>query len=51
MKKHPKLLNVRKDDGYGPLHLACLNDNYSTVKFLLEQVCMSVQCECVRSQC
>ena len=38
MKKHPKLLNVRKEDGYGPLHLACLNDNYSVVKFLLQQV-------------
>ena len=39
MKKHPKLLNVRKEDGYGPLHLACLHDNYSVLKFLLQQVC------------
>ena len=38
LRKYPHLINVCKPDGFGPLHLASINGDYSLVKFLLEQV-------------
>ena len=38
LRKCPHMLNVRKPDGYGPLHLASLNGNYECAKYIIEQV-------------
>jgi E3 ubiquitin-protein ligase mind-bomb len=39
IKKYPNLLNLCKDDGFSPLHLASLNNHCDVAKFLLDQVC------------
>ena len=33
---HLWLVNEKKDDGFAPIHLACLNNNYETTKLLIE---------------
>ena len=38
VRKNPALVNISKDDGYTPLHLASLNDHLDVVTALSEMV-------------
>ena len=37
LKKHPKLINSTKEDGYTGFHLATLNGHLNTVDFLIRK--------------
>ena len=38
VKKKEDIINIKKDDGYMPLHLAALNDHLDVVTALAEMV-------------
>lgn len=44
IRKNPDLINLRKDDGYTPLHLAALNDHLDVVTMLVDHVSMCLWC-------
>ena len=42
MKRYPQLINVSKDDGYTPLHVAAVTNHADIVGLLASHVRMSV---------
>lgn len=38
MRKFPGYINLRKDDGYAPLHLAAINDHLDVLTALIDNV-------------
>ena len=43
-------MNEKKDDGFTPLHLACLNNHYETAKLLIENGCANLDPKNVNKQ-
>ena len=44
IQKFPQHVNIKKDDGYTPLHLSALNDHLDVLTALLESVSTSLYC-------
>jgi ankyrin repeat protein len=38
-----ELINLKKDDGYTPLHLAALNDHLDVVTMLVDDVSITIR--------
>ena len=38
IRKFPEHINIKKDDGYTPLHLAALNDHLDVLTALVDDV-------------
>ena len=39
MRKFPDYINIKKDDGFTPLHLAAVNDHLDVATALVDNVC------------
>lgn len=38
IRYHPQLINLQKDDGFSPLHIAAVNDHCDLVSFIASHV-------------
>ena len=51
VKKKEDIVNIKKDDGYMPLHLAALNDHLDVVTALAEMVIVKINANPISQYC
>ena len=51
VKKKEDIVNIKKDDGYMPLHLAALNDHLDVVTALAEMVIIRLNANPISQYC